>query len=351
MHPSLGDVFRSLVSEGLLASEDDKALREGAEKTRFAGGVPWYVRVLVAAGAWIAALLFILFVFLAEIVRQPGPMIAFGAVFLAIAVLLRRTVAAEFATQFSLALSFAAQAVLCAGIFLSSGRDTAAAAALLAVSVALIALFPDAVHRFLSTLVAAGALAWLLAKMDSSYATEIAIAVVALAALAVWEAPERLGGIWAEVRSPLGHGLVAAVLVANVQDIVGHHRNAAWMSSIGISAAGLFLVVRVLRAQGLVRSRAGILATGATCALAALTASMPSGQAALFAMLLGFQRRRAAVLGMGVLLFAAVLSRYYYDLELTLLEKSAVLVISGALLLLARRFLLSRPAAVPGVAP
>ena len=60
---------------------------------------------------------------------------------------------------------------------------------------------------------------------------------------------------------------------------------------------------------------------------------------ALVILLLGFANGNRVLAGFGVLALLAYLSQYYYSLEITLLEKSAVLIATGIALLVLRLLL------------
>jgi len=53
-------------------------------------------------------------------------------------------------------------------------------------------------------------------------------------------------------------------------------------------------------------------------------------------MLLGFSLQNRLAFGLGVILFVFFLSHYYYSLQLDLMEKAGVMIVSGGLLLLLR---------------
>jgi len=72
------------------------------------------------------------------------------------------------------------------------------------------------------------------------------------------------------------------------------------------------------------------------------TVSAPGILLALALMILGYGRHERLLWTLGLLLMPAFIWFYYYTLELTLLEKSGVLVGSGCVLLLARLYLTVR---------
>jgi uncharacterized membrane protein len=62
---------------------------------------------------------------------------------------------------------------------------------------------------------------------------------------------------------------------------------------------------------------------------------------------LGYHRREVVLVGLAVASFVGLAGWYYYALELTLLEKAGVLILSGAVALGAREYLRRRRPASP----
>ena len=63
--------------------------------------------------------------------------------------------------------------------------------------------------------------------------------------------------------------------------------------------------------------------------------------------MLGFDRRRSGLVGLAATFLIGFLGIYYYSLTLSLLQKSAVLVASGAVCLAAAAFFRARLREVP----
>lgn len=350
MRPSLRQVFDQLVSEGKLAPEDERRVRSALAQQE--QGTPWFVKAMIGGGAWVATLLFLVFLGLFGAFNSAGALIVFGAVMLGAAALLRRVGEGAFPVQCALALSLVGQGCLVIAVVEGGGGEIAAAAVLLVISCAWIVVFPDGVHRFLSTIAAAGSVLFLLYKVQLDVAISLGYAIIAAALVAAWLLPVRIEGRWSELRSPVGHGLAVSVLLAILPDSIGVRE--AGHALVGSAILALTVVVVELRVLRQVRGRLDAVAWGTvvgTLLVAAMTAQVPGLLAALVVMLLGVHRREPLLLGEGVVAFVFFVGWYYYALELTLLQKSIALVVSGGVLLAGAWFLsLRHPPARPAPA-
>ena len=88
-------------------------------------------------------------------------------------------------------------------------------------------------------------------------------------------------------------------------------------------------------------------AIGGAVAIGGLTLSTPAVTGALLFVMLGFDRRRSGLVGLAATFLIGFLGIYYYSLTLSLLQKSAVLVASGAVCLAAAAFFRARLREVP----
>ena len=105
------------------------------------------------------------------------------------------------------------------------------------------------------------------------------------------------------------------------------------------------LVVAILGEHGTPRrSPTTLVAVVAAALLGAGTLSTPGVVAGAAILVLGFDRRDRVLVGLAVLFLLCFGSFYYYSLQLTLLQKSGVLVASGLLVLGARDYLTRAPA-------
>jgi uncharacterized membrane protein len=76
-----------------------------------------------------------------------------------------------------------------------------------------------------------------------------------------------------------------------------------------------------------------------TILVAIPTMNTPGIMAGLLIVILAFRRRNWILLGIAYIFFAGFIIEYYYSLQVSLLTKSIILMITGVLLILGRLFL------------
>ena len=104
-----------------------------------------------------------------------------------------------------------------------------------------------------------------------------------------------------------------------------------------LAVAFIFTASRLLIREGVaIGSRTGIAALLAALLAMAVSYPAPGLAAALLIILLGFANGNRVLLGLGILASGAFLSRYYYQMDASLLEKSGVLGLTGIALLAIR---------------
>lgn len=349
------DVLAQLNAEGLATPGADDLIRAEL-RTESDDDMPWYVRIAVGLGAWIAT--WTLFGLIGALVGLDDAMtrLVLGLLLVSGAVVLRRGSHAEFLRQASVAAALAGHGLVLTGVgdLVDSAEFTGIAGVVL--SALLIWLFPDRIYRFLSAM--AGAVCWLVFAyaMELPYGFEIAtLGLVALTAY-VWRGKLRdLDPMTEEMLEPVKYALVVtlfgALLIGEAYHFGGggpardelQGVRLGPLTTIGITLALVALVWKIIDEQGAshgsVRSFAALAGAAALGAGALSTPGIVAGAAVLT---LAFDRRDKVLLGMAVVFLLVFGSVYYYSLNLTLLEKSGVLAGSGVLLLAIRRRLAPR---------
>lgn len=331
--PSVGAVLEGLEADGVL----DVWTREEAAAALGAGDprtTPWYVRVLIGAGAWAAAGVLALAFGIAGLVDGRAGAAIVGAVAAVGATVLRYRARGDFLEQLTLAVSLAGEGIFVAA---AGGFDDGTALVLLLVEGATFVLFPDAVHRFLSAILVVLAGVWGAAALDAAalYGA-LTVSVGAGAALLRLEGTRLQASPAAALQAPAAYGLLVAffgLLLASLfvdEGLVALGpvaRGALLLGALGLVAAILSERDRPLL------SPAGLLGLGAVALVGVLTWQTPGLAAALGFIALGHHRRSLLTAGLAFafLLVGGVL--FYYQLEMTLLAKSGVLVATGAVLL------------------
>lgn len=354
---SLDALHDQLETEGYSLPEDS----EWKAALQKEDGAPWFVRVLVGFGAWIAALMGVgALTAILTLSRNQGAWIVLGLLLCTGAILLRRSSQHDFAVQAALALSLAGQVMVFAGLRDTSRWDHRGFVtwfAMFTLEGLLIAYHRDPVHRFLSALAGGLFLDYLLGALGLP-GEQLArlpllilkVAIPGVLVLAWWLRPQRLWrGEAALCLRPVGYGLACAYLVLNL------NLNAWMMLRPGMShltaypavpwtAARVILPLipslllayagfSVLRRLELHRGATLALAGSAWTGLAVLGLWAPGLPAVFLVMVLAIDAFEPILFALASVAGAFLLSSYYYNLALTLLAKSGVLIASGALLL------------------
>jgi len=341
--------------EAVWARLRDAGLVQGDLPAPDAGRSPWFVRVMLGIAGWIGALFLLGFVgaVLAGIWTNPGGASMLGAAACGAAyAMFRAPRQQDFAMQFALALSLAGQALIVTALFQAlPSRSSAPWAALCVFEVALAFLMPNFLHRVLS---AAAAVAAFMVALAPAGLQAFAAPVAAAGCAAIWLSETR----WAardDIWRPIGYGVTLALLAIDVTALfdgttwLRGEGDPGWLvryaAGIGALLTGLMLVAAVHR----MLARLGVVAAGLpgiAAHLAAILAALasfaaPGLSSALLVLLVGFGIGNRLLAGLGIAALLGFLSHYYYALHATLLAKSMVLAVTGAVLLAARAGLLA----------
>jgi hypothetical protein len=356
MRLTVSTLLARLRAEGLATTADADAVRA----TLAAGSadeMPAYLRAVVGFGAWLATA-FLLACFMGlHLLDAHTTRVTFGVALVALAVWLHHRARGEFRRHASIAASFAGQGLIVVGLAEGIHLDGFAAMVAVLLSVAMIRLMPDRLHRFVSAIVAVCGVAVALRSNFVPAPLDVTTLFVVAVGACIWRA--RLDDRVAELDEmliPVGYGLVVSLFGicafgAFSAGVLGRGLGERLMfgtpSTIGIALALALLARDIVAEHG--TQRQGAIVGGIVVAIAlfaAATLQSPGIIAGVAVLVLGFDRRNSVLIELAVaflLVFGAV---YYYSLELTLLEKSGILVGSGALCLAART-LLGAPPVVP----
>jgi len=309
--------------------------------------MPWYIQLLLAACAWLAAgfLMGFFGMLISGLFDNAGGLLVLGLLCCAGALgLLRAGRDSVFVSQLALPVSLAGQCLVAAGAwqFGSSHDEIAAGMAMQLVGVAMALLSTAPTHRFLSSGMALCGLAMVMVDQESHALLPPLLASVSAA---FWLGARRSLPVahylaWRPAANAVSLALVVSVWFVGVPLGFDLELHSLWMARLvtwnGPILAVLWLVVVV----GLLRERGHsplavqpAMLLGASLLLALLLASAPGVLACLILLALGFAALERSLLALGILGLLAYLSRYYYQLDISLLAKSGVLVLSGAILI------------------
>lgn len=347
---ALTRVIDALASEGLVDSDQSKRGRELAQS--FHAVQPWFVRVMVGFGAWLASLMLVGFVatfgFAAE-----GSHALIGIGLAAGSVYLRRRSDNDFSVQSALAISLAGQLMFVLGVAQLVDWDSPklVVAMMLLMAAAMFVVFPDRLHRVLMVLIAAASLVTLvyLWKWNSLVPVLGPLFAVELAAIRKFEGAWYASGRGEFVR-PLSTGIMLAafgclslstVYVLPELSVMFQFYPRPWVSTVLLGALLIYVATDCWRPMLEADSMASRVTVYALLLLIVAAAwAAPGLLLALVVIMLGMRAGDRMAAGAGVAFLVVFLAAFFYGIETTLLEKSMTLVATGIAILVARWVLL-----------
>jgi hypothetical protein len=336
--PALAHLLDELRRQKLLDDKGLARIESHVNRDVSASGEPWFVQALLAAGAWLAALCFVICLGVADLLDdEPWVLFGWGAAFITSAVVLRNLTSHVFPAQLAQAVSLVGQGCVLAGAGFLTDNSAGVAAAALVLCVALYPIYRDGLHRFLSSLLAASCVtAWI---MIDGVAELIHVAILAKVIAVGLAFMHRTDLSWLR---PLGYAMALSVPADLFLVLLPDETGATlwWPANVVLAAALIWLYQWAAGGRERLREEPLIVAVVATVCLAAVTT--PGVLAAVGLLVLGYARRDAFLLAMGTAFFPAFIIVFYYEMEISLLTKSYILMASGAVLLVARWYLSRR---------
>ncbi|MCF6289164.1 MAG: DUF4401 domain-containing protein, partial [Proteobacteria bacterium] len=317
--------------------------------------IPWYIRFIQGTAGWLASIFILVFFAIAFnlIFSQPSAslVLTLGALCSLGGYVLIKMLKNDFVEQLGMAFSLCGQILVAFGIFFVLKLDFTVAAFIFASYQLFLAwLIPQYIHRLLST--AFGLFALLLA-LNSYGIYGIGSALVAVLFSFIWMKENNWGKL-REFFEPVGLGVAFTLVFSNgylvtetyfLQDLFrnssSNHNNTGWffqnsalISGILISLVFLYVVVSLLKEYKIkFDSRTAIVSFIAVAGLLLISLKISGISTGLLIALVGFARQRMVLIVLGIVSVISFFSWYYYNLNITLLYKSIVLIVLGIALL------------------
>jgi uncharacterized membrane protein len=311
---------------------------------------PWYLRVLQGLTGWFAAwfLLGSVFAIFHELLRQESIAFVFGVLFIVGAYFVYRLKDSDFIGQFALAMSLTGQS-LCVYAWHDLLEDYSSAWWLMFMMGASLAwLMPSFIHRFLSASLAV----WSLVVLCISWPIVWLMPALVVGAVTFIWLTESKWLVYSERVRPIAYALTFAALNMHSMTLlsphelasINHHYQVASgrffipLNEVLLATIFVLMVVALLqRYQVAFHSKQGIVALVAAVCVAAISQEAMGLAVAWSFILLGFANSNKVLLAIGTSTFWLYLARYYYILDMTLLNKSYLLIATGLFLLLLRK--------------
>lgn len=349
-------LFDGWLSGGLIAKDDYKQLEDFTLSQQLERELPLYLRILVGIGAFIASICFIAFLGVAKLINleMEASWIVWGIIFIAGALLFAfassdkaRTIQHSFLIQISFCSMATGKTLFVAGValLLDPYPGWGITLATLLVTLATYHVYNMAIDRFLSSLAVLNSLFFTLTMEHIPFGAEEPLInvffIVQLAAAAILMTHGKVRRDYL----PLGYALIASLCIVVVHFAMtsqigrwGHHYDFS-PATINI-ALTVALVALIGWAAGNIAKLTQPALLMASLAAAVLgIVSAPGILLSIGLVILGYAKHDRLLLVTGALLFPVFLFFYYYNLDLTLMAKSGILVASGALLLAGRAYM------------
>ncbi len=326
---------------------------------------PWYVRIMLGAAGWLAALFLLGFVAagMVWIFESELASIITGIGIMAVAwLILNKINTNEFAGQFAMAISFAGQAMFIFGVFgwLGAEKDSTISWTIVAVAeVALALLMPNSIHRFWSALVAAICLYMALYSISLSF---LSSALILGAASWIWLNEFTWPSLGSVIR-PIAYGLLLALILMDLatgafrplsginMELADRSLAEPWVGEILIGAVLCWVIWTLLgRANLPIPGKLANTILIASLAMVLVSFKAPGISAGVCILVLGYAHANRILTGLGMMALTLYISTYYYSLDITLLQKSQTLALTGAVVL-TLRWLVLRTLSPKGVVP
>jgi hypothetical protein len=338
------EVWDRLVAARIVAGPAPSGETGEADDSR----MPWFVRALIGIAGWIAAAFLIGFISaaLSFVVDDNAMSIVVGLAIIAGAYGLFRTAGGHaFASQFAVAISFAGQVLVWIGIEPGSRDAEPEWLAIAAFQAALAVVLPNFVVRVWCAGAAAMAVAILLFLSGAYF---LSIGLLAAATAFVWFYEFRWPRMHSAVRA-IGYGLTLSLIVVQgtafgTHALYEYQRERLplnwvpdWVGWVLPGAVLMVVVWQLFARRGVaISSTNAFIAVTAAAAVSLASFKAPGIATGLMLVLLGYSNANRSLLVLGLIALLSYLSAYYYLLETTLLMKSLILAVTGAVLLAVR---------------
>ncbi|WP_158222349.1 DUF4401 domain-containing protein [Tamilnaduibacter salinus] len=310
---------------------------------------PWFIRGLAAVSGWLASLLLMAFfgLFLTQVLETPLGSLITGVLLVAGAYFVMRAEHNDFLEHAGLAISLAGQGFVIWSLYRFLGDDSSGFFAAVALfELILTVVMPATVHRFVTTVIAVLAATASLAVLGEWY---LASPLLLIATVLIWSVEFRCPG-QVRARQAVGYGIALSLMVTSfgfsrvspmgldsVVRLQGEPLIGYWLASALAGLVFVSMLVRVVRVLPESLSPVALALVGVGMMAAFFVSLMVPGLVVgLTLLVLGFASGHRVLQGLGILALLSHLSAYYYQLDITLLDKAGLLLVVGVVLLASR---------------
>ena len=302
----------------------------------------WIIRMLIAAGAWIAATNLLTFLFLFEVFENEMVTMVSGLIIVGISVAYTRLSKPNFVTEpLIMVLNFCGQGLMLASVGILFEDVIVFCVSAFLLQLVIFSITRNHIQKMVSVIVMPLAIVGILWEMEAYVVVGPMLGIIAFFYAYSWS---REASIISNMKTKLSYfnaivygiplTLILLNFLGNDDWLMRNVTHYPWMQSMFIIAGILVVLAKGLKEYGMDKQLPAFLIV-ATLFLAPL-AMAPGVLLGLLLIVIGNLRGHLKLLVLGVLTLIYFMVLFYYNLETTLLVKSMLMMASGALLIGAR---------------
>ncbi len=313
---------------------------------------PWYIQGLLGFSAWLSAFFFLLFLVITFRDSSAMEMIVAGILFAIFSIVLYRAKSGSvFVSQLTVIFSIVGLILFEIGLGRNLNSFSFGTWRLLAFTVIIFELVvfvmqPDNIRRYIAINNITLAFLFLIHTRYNILSFQIAYTLLAVLTLVTWEGHSRLlrfRGHWQSViRFAMPMLLLVLLMITLLRDVVlfrlwSTGDQAWWPSTLAIGLVFIGLLFRIYNRLDIINKSHLLFSIVLVLLVGALTYHSPGIIAALFVLVLAYAHGNRILLAFSLVFLGVFIGFYYYNMQLSLLDKSISLMATGGLLLFAAR--------------
>lgn len=332
------DSLKQQQGGGFEINEDD-VVNEYEKK--YANRSSLTIKILSIVGGLMASIAFIGFLFIVGVADSGGTLIVLGIMFTAIAILICNLADKLVLDTVGICGFIVGFILLAGGMAEGNVGENTICFWLIIISAVSFSVSKNAILIFISLLIFFGCFLVLIMTNQPHEMIHLLIAFNVVA-LAYWMLNEHaiitMGKRFCEVYEPVRTGVIFSLIInlwmTTSSSIYTRPIAFPWMSSLVIIPVLLYVVNRILDIIRVKELKEKAVAYFISSLILVATFFAPAISGALLIILLCFLVNYKTGFVVGVVAFIYFISRYYYDLDVTLLTKSILMMASGVLFIL-----------------
>jgi len=301
------------------------------------------VKILSILGGIIGSVFFIGFIVISFVQDSDIGLLSLGSIFLISAIIMGRVEKSIFLDTINICAWLIGGMLVIGGLFMNEQHENVVTIITLIVAAITFFTVNRYLLKFFSVLVVCGSMASLFLINDWFNLIQLMVAgcAIKMTFLHLTEASFiSKNKFFNSAYSPLRLGLVISfiallTLVGKAGRMAGLHFDHLWISSLVIFGCILFSIKKIMDGLAIEQEQTKIMVLILSAVMLLPTVLAPSISGAILILILNYHIGHRTGIGIGVIAMVYFVIQYYYDLNLTLLEKSGILVLSGILFLAA----------------